>query len=85
MFAFEEEMLFSSGSDLEFLSFFGPVLFYYVFFSFKIRFLETNLPNKTHLTKEPVPDSYKIQAPKLKVKGNALDTLFYESLKSLII
>lgn len=37
--------------------------------------METNLPNKTHLTEEPGPDSYKIQAPKLKVKGNALDTL----------
>lgn len=85
MFAFEEEMLCTFRSDLEFLFFFVPVLFYDVFFSFKIRFLEANLPNKTHLTEEPGPDSYKIQAPKLKVKGNALDTLLYESLKSLII
>lgn len=34
---------------------------------------------------EPDLDFYKTQASELKVKGNALDTSFYEGLQSLVV
>lgn len=44
-----------------------------------------NVKKEKKALQEPDLDFYKIQASELKVKGNALDTSFYEGLQSPVV